>query len=52
MFRCSLTPPVARFGPEWNSPDDNKTRFFNLLGGIDDKECTVLLHSARQKQVL
>src|SRR4051812_11877971 len=39
-------PLVARFGPEWNSPKDNKTRFFNILGVIDDSGCTVLLHSA------
>jgi hypothetical protein len=25
----------------------NKTRFFNILGEIDDSGCTVLLHSRR-----
>jgi hypothetical protein len=25
---------VACFEPEWNSPDVNKTRSFNILGGI------------------
>src|SRR5882672_8928021 len=47
----ALAPLVARFGPEWNSPDDNKTRFFNILGGVDDSGCTVLLHSAGPKAV-
>src|SRR3979411_581679 len=36
---------VARFGPEWNSLGMNKTRFFNILGGVHDTGCTVLLHS-------
>src|SRR3954471_19461897 len=44
-LRCSLAPLVARFEPEWNSPDDNKTRFFNILGAVDDGSSTVLVHS-------
>src|SRR3954471_23506575 len=46
-LRCSLAPLVARFKPEWNSPDDNKTRFFNILGAVDDGSSTVLVHSRR-----
>jgi hypothetical protein len=42
---------VARFGPEWNSLGVNKTRFFNILGGIHDTGCTVLLHWLRQRKV-
>ena len=30
-LRCFLPSLVARFGPEWNSPDANKTRFFSIL---------------------
>jgi hypothetical protein len=48
----TLAPLVARFGPEWNSPDDNKTRFFNILGGVDDSGSTVLLHSAGHNAIL
>jgi hypothetical protein len=29
-------PLVARFEPKWNSPENNKTRSFNLLGMIRD----------------
>src|SRR5215212_6539284 len=47
MLRCSLAPLVARFEPEWNSPDDNKTRFFNILGAVDDGGSTVLQLSRR-----
>src|SRR4051794_6987881 len=43
-LRCSLAPLVARFEPEWNSPDNDKTRFFNILRGVHDSRCTVLLH--------
>src|ERR1700733_4394486 len=41
---------VARFEPEWNSLGVNKTRSFNILGGIHDAGCTVLLHSPPQRQ--
>jgi hypothetical protein len=41
---------VARFGPEWNSLGMNKTRFFNILGGVHDTGCTVLLHSFRRRK--
>ena len=44
------TPLVARFEPEWNSPDDNKTRFFNILGGVDDGGSTVLQQPAAWKR--
>jgi hypothetical protein len=40
---------VARFEPEWNSLGVNNTRSFNILGGIHDGRCTVLLHSPRQR---
>src|SRR3954471_20701801 len=50
-LRCSLAPLVARFEPEWNSPDDNKTRFFNILGVVDDGGSTVLVHSRRSEAV-
>ena len=40
---------VARFEPEWNSLGLNKTRSFNILGGIRDIRCTDLLHSPRLK---
>jgi hypothetical protein len=41
---------VARFGPEWNSLGMNKTRFFNILEGVHDTGCTVLLHSFRRRK--
>jgi hypothetical protein len=41
---------VACFEPEWNSLDVNKTRSFNILGGFETPECTVLLHSLRQRE--
>jgi len=28
----------------------NKTRFFNILGGVHDTGCTVLLHSFRHRK--
>jgi hypothetical protein len=40
---------VARFEPEWKSLGPNKTRSFNILGGIRDTNCTDLLHSPRLK---
>src|SRR5260221_14726660 len=39
---------VACFEPEWNSLDVNKTRSFNILGGFETPERTVLLHSLQQ----
>jgi hypothetical protein len=39
---------VACFKPEWNSLDVNKTRSFNILGGFETPERTVLLHSLQQ----
>jgi hypothetical protein len=41
---------VARFWLEWNSLGMNKTRFFNILGGVHDTGCTVLLHSFRHRK--
>jgi hypothetical protein len=41
---------VARFEPEWNSRKANKTRSFNILGGIRDTSCIDLLHSPRLKR--
>jgi hypothetical protein len=38
---------VACFEPEWNSLDVNKTRSFNILGGFETPERTVLRHSLR-----
>src|SRR4029453_3626247 len=46
-LRCSLAPLVARFEPEWNSPDDNKTRFFNILGAVEGGRNTVFQQSRR-----
>ena len=47
-FLASL---VARFGPQWNSPDDDKTRFFKILAVADNGGSTVLLLSCRPAAV-
>src|ERR1700745_3068185 len=50
-LRCSLASLLARFAAKWNSTAENKTRFFNILGDVDDGGITFLLQSRHSEAV-